>query len=113
MPAPKTGDLIVRPDISRTLSEIAVTKGESFYRGSLAEKIEKAAKIGSGGLRLEDLEDHETEFVKLISQSFHDVCVHEILKWPRNSALIALGILEKRRFISLIVLIRFMCKLKR
>ena len=97
LPAPKTGDLIVRPDISKTLSEIAVTKGESFYRGSLAEKIEKAAKTSGGGLRLEDLEDHETEFVKLISQNFHDVCVHEI---PPNgqgiAALIALGILEKR-----------------
>ena len=46
---------------------------------------------------MEDLEDHETEFVKLISQNFHDVCVHEI---PPNgqgiAALIALGILEKR-----------------
>ena len=96
MPPPGSGDLIVRTEIAQTLSEIAMTKGESFYRGRLGERIEEAAIKDGGALRLDDLAAHEIEWVDLISQVFQGASAFEI---PPNgqglAALIALGILDK------------------
>lgn len=92
--APREGELWRFPAQADTLREIARTRGESFYRGPLAQRIAAAAAAAGAALTQEDLASHRTEWVAPISKSFRDVTVHEL---PPNgqglAALIALGIL--------------------
>ena len=94
-PAPAMGERVRRPEAAATLREIASTRGESFYRGALAERIEQAAIAGGGALRASDLAAHAADWVEPIEQRYRDVVVHEL---PPNvqglAALIALGILD-------------------
>lgn len=94
--APKAGDLFSLPEQGETLAEIAETKGESFYRGRLAEMIAAAASKEGGAMTKEDLESHDGLWVDCISQEFLDLRIYEI---PPNgqglASLIALGILDR------------------
>ena len=78
------------------LEEIAETKGESFYRGDIAEKIINHAQKTGGWLSEEDLANHKPLWVDPISIGYRAFEVHEI---PPNGqglvTLIALGILEQ------------------
>ena len=92
---PKVGQYVQLPDHATTLQEIADTKGESFYRGDLAQQIEAAAKSEGGLLRAEDLASHTCEWVDPLSISVGDATLYEL---PPNgqgiAALIALKILQ-------------------
>ncbi len=92
--APAAGEAFRLPEMAATLERIAVTRGEAFYRGDLAEKmIAFSAKCG-GAMSMEDLESHRADWVGTISGSFYGYEIHEI---PPNgqgiSALMALGML--------------------
>src|SRR2546425_1408903 len=93
--APRTGEIFRFPDQARTLEKIAATKGEAFYRGELAEKIEAHAKANGGAMRRADLAAHSNDWVGTIVQDYRGLTVHEI---PPNGqgivCLIALGILS-------------------
>src|SRR5216684_962134 len=93
--APRAGEIFRFPDQARTLEKIAATKGEAFYRGELAEKIEAHAKANGGAMRRADLAAHASEWVGTIVQDYRGLTVHEI---PPNGqgivCLIALGILS-------------------
>ncbi|MFW8565273.1 gamma-glutamyltransferase family protein [Orrella sp. 11846] len=93
--APKAGEIWRCADQAVTLREIARTHGRSFYEGRLAHHITEFAAIHGAALSMEDLAEHQTEWVEPISQAYGDVRVHEI---PPNgqgiAALIALGILS-------------------
>lgn len=95
--APEFGDRFSFEDQARSLEEIAETKGESFYRGALAEKMATHAAEYGGGLSRTDLENHTADWVTPLQQRYEDVVLHEI---PPNgqgiAALMALGILEAR-----------------
>ena len=94
LPAPGAGARARLPDAATTLEEIASTRGESFYRGRLAERIADAAASSGAVLSLDDLNAHRCDWVEPIGQRYRDVTLHEI---PPNgqglAALIALGIL--------------------
>ncbi len=93
--APRPGELFRCPDQARTLEAIAASRGESFYRGELAEKIVACARINGGAMTLEDLADHRSDWVEPIAVDYLGRELHEI---PPNgqglAALIALGILR-------------------
>ena len=93
--APQAGALFRCTDLADTLEQIAVTRGESFYRGELAERIARHAAESGGDMTREDLAAHCTDWVQPIAQNYGGVRVHEI---PPNgqglAALIALGILR-------------------
>ena len=93
--APKAGEIVYLKDHANTLQEIAETKGESFYRGSLADKIDAFSRETGGSIRKSDLEKYSSEWVKPISTSYRGYTVSEI---PPNGhgivALMALNILE-------------------
>tara|TARA_B100000959_G_scaffold280547_1_gene342576 strand:- start:516 stop:1991 length:1476 start_codon:yes stop_codon:yes gene_type:complete len=93
--APEVGQHITLPDHANTLEEIAKTKGESFYRGHLAEQIDMASKSGGGFLRKEDLESHRSEWVEPLSISVGSAEFYEL---PPNgqgiAALIAMKIVQ-------------------
>ena len=91
---PRPGEWFRCPEQAQTLREIAATKGQSFYRGALAQEIVAYATEDGGYLREDDLALHRSEWVKTLSQTYHGVSVCEL---PPNgqglAALIALGIL--------------------
>jgi gamma-glutamyltranspeptidase/glutathione hydrolase len=92
--APRAGEKFTFEKHALALEEIAATKGESFYRGELATKLETAAKEQGGALRATDLAAHRADWVKTIEMDYRGYALHEI---PPNGqglvALIALGIL--------------------
>lgn len=93
--APRAGEVFRCPDQAKTLTEIAETRGESFYRGKIAERITAFARETGGAITMDDLSSHKSEWVETLSMNFAGAEVHEL---PPNcqgiAALIALGILK-------------------
>jgi len=93
--APRPGERFGCPPQADTLEAIADTRGEAFYRGTLAEQMIARSKADGGAMVLDDLASHRSEWVDPISQEYRGVHLHEI---PPNgqglAALIALGILR-------------------
>src|SRR5882672_3100699 len=93
--SPRAGEIFRFPDQARTFEKIAATKGEAFYRGELAEKIEAHAGANGGAMKRIDLAAHTNDWVDTISQDYRGLTVHEI---PPNGqgivCLMALGILS-------------------
>ena len=93
---PTAGTLIKLPNHAETLKEIAMTHGDSFYRGAIADKIEKASIEQGGYLRKVDLESHQPIWVEPISIN---VDGHMFSELPPNgqgiAALIAMKILQQ------------------
>ena len=92
---PSAGEVWTLKDHAKTLREIAKTKGESFYRGDLADKIDEYSKNTGGILRKEDLAKFKAEWVEPIKTSYKGFEINEI---PPNGhgivALMALNIME-------------------
>jgi gamma-glutamyltranspeptidase/glutathione hydrolase len=93
--APFPGERFYCPQQAETLEEIAATKGESFYRGPLAERIALASQSDDGAMTAQDLAEHRCDWVDPISVEYRGYELHEM---PPNgqgiAALIALGILR-------------------
>jgi gamma-glutamyltranspeptidase/glutathione hydrolase len=93
--APKPGELWKFPDQARTLTLIAESKGEAFYRGELAEAMDKYAQATGGALRRNDLADHNADWVDPIGLAYRGTTLHEIPPSGQGiAACMALGILE-------------------
>lgn len=80
--APKAGDVFVNKDIAKTLTEIANTYGESFYRGDIAEKIASYIEKNGGLLSKEDLENYDAEWTEPISANYKG---YDIWELPPNT----------------------------
>lgn len=97
--APEIGEIWSSEDHAKTLEEIAETKAESFYRGTLADKIAAASKSAGGFLASVDLESYQPEWVDPISVNYKGYDIWEI---PPNGqglvALMALNILKNDQF---------------
>ncbi len=93
--APKPGEIWRSQDHARTLKEIAATRAESFYRGTLAEKMDSFSKSESGFIRYADLEKYSPEWVTPIKINYKG---YEIWEMPPNThglvALLGLNILN-------------------
>lgn len=92
---PEAGEIIRNEGLARSLEAIARSKGEAFYHGELAEKIEAFAAEHGAAVTKADLAAHQADWCGTISTKFRGVEVHEI---PPNgqgiAALMALGMLE-------------------
>ena len=94
--APRVGEIWRFADQARTLQEIARTRGESFYRGPLAQAISALAAEHGAALDADDLREHRCEWVDPISVGFGGHRVHEIPPSGQGvAALMALGILQQ------------------
>jgi hypothetical protein len=93
--APYAGERFYCPQMAETLEDIASSKGESFYRGTIAERIALASEADDGAMRQEDLAQHKADWVDPIAIDYRGYQLHEM---PPNgqgiAALIALGILR-------------------
>ena len=93
--APQVGELWTCPGQADTLEHIARSKGEEFYRGSLAKAIADHARATGGLIDEEDLAAHECNWVEPISMRYHGVDLHEIGPSGQGiAALMALGMLS-------------------
>lgn len=93
--SPRTGEIMRYPALAATLKTIAGEGRDAFYKGSIAKDIIATIAPMGSLLTLEDLADHQSEWVEPISTSFAD---REILEIPPNgqglTALIAMNILS-------------------
>lgn len=94
--APGIGENFRFPAAAHTLTRIAETHGEVFYRGEIAEAIAQHAKQNGAALTLDDLASFKPEWVTPIEKNYGGYTLHEI---PPNgqgiAALMALGIVEQ------------------
>jgi gamma-glutamyltranspeptidase/glutathione hydrolase len=75
---PEAGQIWSSEEHATTLSEIADTCAESFYRGKLAERIDRFSRESGGYLRKSDLERYVPEWVEPISSRYKGYDVWEI-----------------------------------
>lgn len=85
---PQIGEIWRSSAHSKTLQSIAETKAESFYRGALAEKIDRFVKQHAGYLSAEDLGDYQPQWVEPVKVNYRGYDVWEIP--PNGQGLVAL-----------------------
>ncbi|MEO8740288.1 MAG: gamma-glutamyltransferase family protein [Casimicrobiaceae bacterium] len=89
------GEIFASPAVADSLTKIAASKGEAFYRGELAEKMVAHSLSLNGAHALDDFASHTCDWVRPLAHDYHGYTVHEI---PPNgqgiAALMALGIIE-------------------
>src|SRR5260370_16372137 len=91
--APKPGELWKFPDQAKTLTRIAESKGEAFYRGELAEAMDKYAHQTGGALPPNHLAEHTADWVDPIRLPYRGTTLHEIPPSGQGiAACMALGI---------------------
>ena len=93
--APRPGERFTWKSHADILERIAQTRGEAFYRGPIAERIEAHARKHDAAMRASDFAAHKSDWVTPLEMDYRGYTLHEI---PPNGqgivALIALGILE-------------------
>src|SRR2546428_13231886 len=93
--APRPGERFRFPEHAEALEQIARSRGEALYQGTLAEKIEAHAQKHGGAMRATDLGAHRPDWVAPLAIDYRGYTLHEL---PPNGqgivALIALGILQ-------------------
>jgi len=93
--APHVGELFQFPAAARGLREIAASLGESFYRGEMAQALERFSNANGGSLRASDLAAFQPEWVMPLAHNYRGYTVHEIPPSGQGiAALMALGMLE-------------------
>jgi gamma-glutamyltranspeptidase / glutathione hydrolase len=94
--APHVGERFSSRDMAHSLTRIAESRGEAFYRGELAEAMAQFARQHDAALAFSDLAHFKPEWVQPISRNFAGYTVHEL---PPNgqgiAALMALGMLDR------------------
>ena len=89
------GEIFASPAMADSLTRIAATQGEAFYRGELAEKMVAHSRSLDGAHTLDDFGGHACDWVTPLAHDYRGYTVHEI---PPNgqgiAALMALGIVE-------------------
>jgi gamma-glutamyltranspeptidase/glutathione hydrolase len=93
--APRKGEVFRNPLLANTLSAIAEGGRDAFYKGDIAQRIEKYLRANGGYLTAADLGAHRSEWVEPVSTSYRGYDVWEL---PPNTqgvaALQMLNILE-------------------
>lgn len=93
--APKAGEKVTLKDHAKTLELIADTKGEAFYRGELAQAMITHANANGSVMSLEDLANHQVDWIDTLSVPYAGAVVHELPPNGQGIATLAgLGILE-------------------
>ncbi len=93
---PREGELFTNPALAQTLQMIADGGRDVFYKGVIADSMDRYFRRIGGPLRKKDFERHESTWVDPVSVNYRGVDVYEM---PPNgqgtSALLMLNILEQ------------------
>ena len=73
---PATGDVLVQPDLGRTLRQLAKGGHEAFYRGEFAERLEAVSRREGAWFRKEDLASYSCEETAPVSIEYGPYTVH-------------------------------------
>lgn len=79
---PREGQLFRNPDLAASLEKIAAGGRDAFYKGAIAQIIDRYMRRIKGPLRAEDLAAHESNWVEPICTSYRD---HRVCQMPFNS----------------------------
>jgi gamma-glutamyltranspeptidase/glutathione hydrolase len=94
--APAKGEIFRNPLLANTLSAVAEGGRDAFYKGDIAQRIEKYMKANGGYLTAADLAAHRSEWVEPVSTNYRGYDVWEL---PPNgqgiAALQMLNVLEQ------------------
>lgn len=80
--SPSAGDLLVQPDLARTLEQIVHDGPAVMYGGQLGERIAAYLQAHDGAVQLEDFAAQESEWVAPLSVEYRGVGVCQL---PPNS----------------------------
>src|SRR6266566_2686516 len=78
----KTGEILRQPDLARTYPMLATQERDAFYRGPLARTITDYVQRNGGVLRMEDMQQHHSDWVEPISTNYRGYDVYE---FPPNT----------------------------
>jgi gamma-glutamyltranspeptidase/glutathione hydrolase len=92
MRAPEEGEIFRNPDLANTLETIAQNGTDAFYEGEIARTIADYAERTGGHLRMEDLRQHEANWVDPVSVTYRGVEVYELP--PNGQGIAALQMLQ-------------------
>lgn len=87
--APLPGQIMKFPDIAKTFRRLVEKGKPGFYTGPTAEAIVELIRSKGGCMELDDLANHETDFVKPIKYTYADevtiyeVCFHQTCRITR------------------------------
>ena len=94
--APRAGDVLVQPDLARTLRSLAAGGRDAFYAGEIAERLVAYAQSRGGLLAARDLASYRAEWQEPIGVDYRGF---RVLECPPNgqglAALVALRILSQ------------------
>lgn len=100
--SPKCGEIFKNPALARTLEIIATDGRDAFYRGEIADRIDRFCRRVGCFLRKSDLADHKSEWIDPVSTTYRGYTVWEL---PPNgqgiAALQMLNILESYNLAAL------------
>lgn len=89
---PGKGEVFRNPNLARTLALLAKKGRDEFYKGSIAETIDKYVKEQGGFLSYDDLSNHSSEWVEPVSTNYRGYDVWELP--PNGQGIAALQILN-------------------
>ena len=90
--APAKGDIFKNPALARTLRLIGETKGDAFYKGEIADKMDAFMQANGGFLRKTDFEKHTATWVEPASTNYRGYDVFELP--PNGQGIAALQMLN-------------------
>ncbi len=90
--APKTGQVIRLPELAASYRLIADQGRDAFYRGSIAEEIDRFSRANGGYLTAADLAAHTSEWVEPVSTTYRGYSVWELP--PNGQGIAALQMLN-------------------
>lgn len=79
----KKGDLLIQPDLAKTLQLIAQNGRSGFYEGQVAQQIVAEMKKGGGIISLEDLKNYNAVWREPVKVNYRD---HDIYSMPPPSS---------------------------
>jgi gamma-glutamyltranspeptidase/glutathione hydrolase len=90
--APRAGETFENPNLARTLERLVEGGRDAFYKGEIAERIERHMEAEGGFLSVDDLADHRGEWVEPIGSSYRGHHVWQI--GPNTQGIAALQMLN-------------------
>jgi len=115
---PKPGEILVQPDLAKTLKAIAAGSRKAFYEGEIAEKIVGDLRKNGGFLTEQDFERHHSTWGEPLKTNYRGYTVYQTPPNTQGMALLmALNIMEGYDVASMghnsVSLLHHMCEIKK